>query len=274
MTSRALFLAAVVAAAQAPASQTPPPARPVPIAANTLASRPAEFYGQVVSITASVERVLSPTILIVDQDAAKSSPQEVIVIVPALTAKVDPNAYFTIVGEAMKFDAAEIAKRARDYKIDLAPEVAARYEGRPAILATTMVNAALLDLARRVPPPMTPAEEALDKAMKRIGTSFTELRGAMTASDAAKAAEHAKILSAAFGEADAFWKARGTADAIDWNRTARAHLTVLEKAVAAGNWEQVKTSVTDVNRMCSNCHGAYRERLEDGTYRVKPAAAR
>ena len=49
-------------------------------------------------------------------------------------------------------------------------------------------------------------------------------------------------------------------------------MTVLERAAAGGNWDQVKTSIADVNRMCSTCHTAYRERLDDGTYRVKAAA--
>lgn len=244
----------------------------MPTAANTLAARPEAFYGQVVSITAPVERMLSATTFIVDQATAKSTPEEVLVIAPALNAKVEPNVHLTIVGDFIRFDEAELAKKAKDYKLDLAPEVIERYKGRPAIVATTVVTAALVDLARRLPPPMTPAEEAFDKAMKQIGPAFNELRAAMGASNAAGASASAKTLSAAFGQADGFWKARGNADAIDWNRTTRAHLTVLEKAVAAGNWDQVKTSVADVQRMCSNCHGAYRERLEDGSYRVKSAA--
>ena len=269
MKTAALFSALTLLAVQ----QTPPaaPARPVPLAANTIAARPDAYYGQTVSITAAVERQLSPSAFIVDQDPAKSTGQEVLVIAPYLTGPVESGKYLTIVGELVKFTPAELATRARGYKPDFAPEIAARYEGRPAIVATTVLNSALVDLAKRVPPPMTPAEEALDKAMKRIGPAFNNLRTASTESNAAAAAEQAKVLSAAFAEADAFWKARGNADAIDWNRTARAHLTVLEKAAAAGNWEQVKTAVADVNRMCSSCHTAYRERFDDGTYRVKSA---
>ena len=79
-----------------------------------------------------------------------------------------------------------------------------RYQGRPAILATAVVNAALFDFAKRLPPPMTPQEEAFDKVMKRIGPAFSDLLTAAGGSDAAASAGHAKVLMAAFTEADAF----------------------------------------------------------------------
>ena len=254
------------------ATQAPAPVRPVPVAANTLAARPDAFYGRIVSVTAAVDRTLSATAFVVDQDSAGSTDRELLVIVPTLTEPVEPNTYLTIVGEAMRFDPAEIARRVDGYAVDLGPEVVARYQGRPAILATAVVNAAFVDLAKVPPPPLTPEEEAFDKVMKRVGPAFNELRSAATASNAAAIAEHAKVLKGAFAEGEAFWKARRTADAIEWTRTARTHLTALERAAAAGRWDQVKTSVADVNRMCSTCHTAYRERLEDGTYRVKSAA--
>jgi len=270
MTRAVAVSLAVLAAAQAAA----PPARPVPVAANTLADNPDSYSGQVVSVTASVDRVLSPTAFVVDQDPAKSAAHELLVIVPTLSGPIQPNAYLTIVGEVLRFDAADIARRAKDHKLDLSPETVARYTGRPAILATAVVTAAFVDLAKVPPPPLTPEEDAFDKVMKRVGPAFNELRTAATASNAAAVAERAKALKGAFAEAEAFWKARKAADAMEWTRTARTHLTALERAAAAGQWDQVKTSVADVNRLCSTCHTAYRERLEDGSFRVKAAAPR
>lgn len=269
MTTRVVAVSlAVLAGTQAAV----PPARPLPVAANTLAAKPDVFYGKVVSVTAAVDRTLSDTVFVVDQDSARSTDRELLVIVPTLAAPVESNTYLTIVGEAMRFDPAEIARRVDGYEVDLGPEAIARYQGRPSILATAVVNAAFVDLAKVPPPPLTPEEEAFDKVMKRVGPAFNELRTAATASNADAVAEHTKALKSAFAEGEAFWKARKTADAIEWTRTARTHLTALERAADAGRWEQVKTSVADVNRMCSTCHTAYRERLEDGTYRVKSAA--
>ncbi len=255
-----LALALVVLAG----TQAAAPPRPVPVAPNTIAARPDAFYGQVVSMSSAVVSQVSGSVFVVSHD--------VIVIAPALSGSLDAKAYVTVVGEAMRFDPAEIASRAKDYALDLTPDAIAKYQGRPAILATSVVTADMVDVGKRLPPPLTPEEEAFDKVMKRIGPAFNELRTAATASNAPGVAEQAKVLKAAFADADVFWKGRpAAADALDWNRTVRAHVTVLERAAAAGKWDQVKTSVADVTRMCSTCHTPYRERLEDGTYRVKAA---
>lgn len=253
--------APAVARAPAPAAA---PRRPVPVAATTFANAPDAFYGEIVSVTAAVERMLSPSAFVL---------HGVVVIAPTLTGPVDPKAYVTVVGEALPFDPAEIARRAKDYTLELDPDAIAGYKGRPAILATAVVNAALIDLAWRPPPPLSPEEEAFDKVMKRVGPAFNSLRTAVTGSDAATAAEHTKILAAAFTEAEAFWTARAAGDAMEWTRTARAQVTSLERAAGAGNWDQVKTAADELNRMCRTCHTAYRERLEDGTFRLKSGAA-
>lgn len=254
--------------------QAPAPVRPVPVAASTLAARPDAYYGQIVSVTAAVGRTLSATTFVVDQTSAASTRHELLVIAPTLIGPVEANTYVTVVGEAVRFDPAGVARRVDGYTLDMGPDAAARYQGRPAILATAVVNAAFVDLAKVPPPPLTPEEEAFDKVMKRVGPAFNELRAAAAASDAAAIAGHTKVLKAAFAEGEAFWEARKAADAIGWTRTARTQLTALERAASAGWWEQVKTSVADVNRMCSTCHTSYRERLEDGTFRVKRAASR
>ena len=55
-------------AGQAPAAPAAPPAKPlVPLATNTITANPDAFYGQAVTITASVEQILSKTSFIVDQ---------------------------------------------------------------------------------------------------------------------------------------------------------------------------------------------------------------
>lgn len=268
MKHAAVAFLVAAAWAQAPA-QPAAPRRPIPAAANTVAGSPDAFYGQIVSVTAAVDRSLSGTAFVVDQDRTKSTAEELLVIVQTLNAPLVPNSYVTVVGELVPFDPAEIARRAGGYTVDLAPELIARYQGRPAILATAVVNAASVDLARRLPRPMTPQEEAFDKTMKRIGPAFNALRTAAGTSNGAAAAENAKILKAAFTDVESFWKARATADALEWTRTARRQLEAIERAAATGAWDQVKTSTADLNQSCQTCHTAYRERLDDGTFQLK-----
>ena len=63
----------------------------------------------------------------------------------------------------------------------LAPDVVAKYRGRPAIIATSVINGAMTDLAKRLPPPMSPEELALSKVMKQVGPGFNALRQSATA---------------------------------------------------------------------------------------------
>jgi hypothetical protein len=249
------------------AQQASPPApKPlVPVAASTLAESPTEYYGQAVSVVGTVEHKLTTLAFTIDQDKAKTTGKDVLILTTTLTAPVDPNTYVTVLGECVEFTD-EIAGRAT---VDLPPDLVAKYRGRPAVLATSVLNTAMVDLARPLPPPLSPEEEVFDKVMKRIGPAFTALRQAVSASEGDTAKQLAASLKSSFGDTTAFWKGRGKADAVKWVEEARNHADELERATARGDWDAVKSAQTALSQTCQNCHGAYRERLEDGTYRMK-----
>ena len=105
-----------VRAQQAPA----PAARPmVPVAASSVAAYPDTYLGENVSVMAAVEALLSKTAFTIDQDKTKSTGKDVLVLAPTLTGVVQPNTYVTVVGEVIRFDPAEVAKRLKGYTIDL-----------------------------------------------------------------------------------------------------------------------------------------------------------
>ena len=68
-----------------------------------------------------------------------------------MNAPVEANTYVTVIGEVIAFDSAEVAKRAKDYTVDISPETAAKFKGRPVIFATNVINTAGTDLALRLP---------------------------------------------------------------------------------------------------------------------------
>ena len=127
----------------------------------------------------------------------------------------------------------------------------------------------MTDLAKRLPPPMTAGELILNKAMKQVGPAFTALRQAATASDAPDAAVQATALKTGFTEAAAFWKTQARPDATEWTADALKLSEAIAAAAAKGDLESVKTSVPKLQQICGNCHTAYRERLDDGSYRYK-----
>jgi hypothetical protein len=260
-----LGAAIVVRAQQAPA----PAARPlVPVAASTLADSPDDYYGQLVSVVGTVEQALTALAFTIDQDKERSTGKEVLILAAEMNAPVDPNTYVTVLGEVVQFTD-DIASRAT---VDLPPDLVSKYRGRPAVLATSVLNTSMVDLARRLPPPLTPAEQAFDRAMKRVGPAFTALRQAVTASEADTARQHAIAVKEALGETIAFWKTSGKGDAVKWASDAQSAAEAIDKSAIRADWDAVKSGVGSLGQICQNCHSAYRERLEDGTYRMKTLA--
>ena len=169
-----VFLAFALAASQepqAPAAQRGrPPQALVPVAASTLAASPDQFVGMTVTLTAAVDQRYGGTAFSIDQDRAASAGQDILVLAPLLNAPVEMNAYVTVIGEVVRFDPADAAARMKDAMPALAPEVAAKYRGRPAIIATSVINGAMTDLAKRLPPPMSPEEDAARDGLSSSGT--------------------------------------------------------------------------------------------------------
>jgi cytochrome c556 len=262
--------AAPPAAGQPPQQPAAPPQKAlVPVAASTLAARPDAYYGEPVSLAGVVEQNLSATAFSVDQDKNKSTGKEVLVLAPKLQKQVDVNTYVTVIGEVVKFDPAAVAEKAKEYKLDLPPDIAAKFAGRPVIIATSVIDVAGNDVAKRLPPPMTADEEAFQKLMKQVGSSNGALRKAIEGSDAKVAAEHSATLKKTFAEVEAFWRARRKGDAVDLAQNARKQAEQIERAVAANKWDDVKSHAGTLGKSCQACHEAHRERFDDGSFRIK-----
>jgi hypothetical protein len=259
-----------------PGGQQPaaPAAKPlVPVATNTVNANPDAYYGQGVTITAAVEQVLSKSAFAVDQRRvagapAPTRPTDVLVLVPTLQSPVDPKSYVTVMGELVKFDPAEIAKKAKDYKLDLPADVIAKYNGRPALIANSVITDKFVDLAKRLPPPMTADEEALSKVMKPLPPALAALRTAVDASKPEDATKNAAVLKQGFADIEAFWKPKKQ-DATQWAHDARVKVEGIQAAIAAGKWEDAKAAVPAVQQACGTCHTSYRERFDDGSFRIK-----
>ena len=248
-----------------------PAARPmIPMTAGSLVMNPDGYWGENVSMMAAVETIFSKTVFTVDQNKAASTGKEVLVIAPNLTAPVEPNAYVTVQCEVFKFDPVEVAKRARNnYVLDLAPAVAAKFLGRPAVFATGVITAQLVDIGKRLPPPLTPAELALRNAMLEVSANNTALRGGLDPPDAARAKAQVAALKHGFAEAEGFFKSNNAADAAGWAGEALKFVGTMEMASAASNWDDVRTAVAGLKRLCTTCHTARRERQDDGSFRFK-----
>lgn len=259
---------AAPAAPATPPGTLPPPTRAiVPVAASSVAAKPDQWMGEYVAMTGVVESSLGKLAFTVDQDKTKASP-DVLVLASRMSDPVVQNTYVTVIGLLMKYDAADVAAKSKVHAVDLGAD-AAKYKGKPVILATSVVNDKMLDLARFIPPPMTPEEEALQKAMRGLPGASGELRKGADGSNLELATKNIAALTAAFAETEAFMKKRGKLDAMKWAADARANVLTVEKAAKAGSWDEAKKAAAAVGSACGTCHTPYRERLEDGSFRFK-----
>jgi len=254
----------------APPAGTPP--KPlVPVAASSVVRNPDSYVGEYVTLTATVESNLSKTGFAVDQDKNKSTGQEVLVLAPNLQQPADQNTYVTVIGQLIKFDPAEVEKSLKGYTIDLPADVQAKYKGKPVVLATAVINTAGIDIAKKPIPPMSGDELALQKIMLKLPPAQAALRKALDGKDLNLVKEQATLLKTAFADTEAFWKAKGNTEAMNIAAEGKKHADGILINLGLGSLDAAKTSITPLGATCANCHGKFRERMDDGTFRIKTA---
>jgi hypothetical protein len=245
-----------------------------PIATNTIVDSPDTYVGKLVTITAGVERMVSKTTFLMDQQRAagpnqvKAAGKPLLVIAPYLTSSLDAKKYFLVRGQVVKLEPAALARLAPDYVLDLPDEIGAKFMGQPVLVASSVLNSTYAELARKPIPPPTPADVALTSAMKTISPAFNALRTAAQESKADAVKTNLAAIVPAFAQAETIlgdMKHAAAAQA----REAAAQVSSIESALAASDWDAVKSSADALNRTCQNCHAAFRERQDDGTFRIK-----
>jgi hypothetical protein len=247
----------------------------VPLATNMILKNPAAYYGKQITISAGVDRMLTPTAFLVDQwkmtgpNAVAPIGQPVLVVAPYLTATLDQRNYLLVRGELVKFDTAAIARVAAEYKLDLGPELWAKYQNQPMLLAASVISSTYAELAKKPILPPTANELALSEAMKTISPAFNDLKAAVETSKGDVVAQQAAKLRPAFSTTEAVWDNVGQASAGQWARDAQEYIAAIEHDAVAGNWDKVKFTSNKLNTLCGSCHGTFRDRAEDGTFRMK-----
>jgi cytochrome c556 len=110
---------------------------------------------------------------------------------------------------------------------------------------------------------------ALREAMKTAGSSFATLRKSVTAQDAAATEQAAEKLAAAFPTVRAHFEEHKMQDGIDFATTAEKASNSLAEAAKAGDWDQASADLKTLGGTCQGCHAAHREKLPDGSFKMK-----
>lgn len=111
--------------------------------------------------------------------------------------------------------------------------------------------------------------DELSKAMKTAGSTMGPLKKALDAGTMAEVGPAAAKLEGAFTATEAFWTGRKVADATKWSQDALAAAGALRKAGEAGSADAAKAAFIKIAGTCKGCHDAHREKLPDGTFKIK-----
>jgi cytochrome c556 len=139
---------------------------------------------------------------------------------------------------------------------------------------------AAVAIAAQGPPP-TPAATGLttartwtdadyDKIMKEVGATVGLLRKSIDGQNAELAKQQADKLELLFEEADDFWNARNVRDAADWADDAAEHADHIEDAADDKDFTKAAEHMKLLQGTCTTCHGKYRDKAPDGSFRIKP----
>ena len=112
-------------------------------------------------------------------------------------------------------------------------------------------------------------EDDYDKVMKEVGTQNGALRKALGSSSEADVAASAAKLETIFKDVQAYWESKKVEDASTAAKNAVAASQAISKATAAHDMAAATAASQTLAAQCMACHTAHRERLPDGSFKMK-----
>ncbi len=105
--------------------------------------------------------------------------------------------------------------------------------------------------------------------MKEIGDTAKRFRPGMESQDSAQVSKDAARMAEIHKEMIAFWKGRKADGAVKSSEESAAAAKALATAAKGNDWEKAKAELGTLMKNCKACHDTYREKLDDGSYRIK-----
>jgi hypothetical protein len=105
--------------------------------------------------------------------------------------------------------------------------------------------------------------------MNKIGPLFMALGKENAAMQHAQAAADAKTLSDLFKQVQAYWEAKKVDDAVMFSKMAVQAADDTVKNSTTMNMTALAENQKAMQSACAGCHMAHRERLPDGTFKIK-----
>jgi cytochrome c556 len=112
-------------------------------------------------------------------------------------------------------------------------------------------------------------DEGFHKLMKEVGSTTKRFKNHIQAQDGSALNKDATRVAEIYKQMAPFWTARKASDAAKWSEESAASATVLATAASKGEWAGVKSASQGVMKNCKACHDAHREKLPDGSSKIK-----
>ena len=110
--------------------------------------------------------------------------------------------------------------------------------------------------------------EEYQTAMRAGAGANAEMRK-LIESDLSGAAAAAGKVKEAFGELEAYWKAKGANDAVGFAHNVVTEAEAVRVAAAAGNKDGALAAADRLRANCGSCHEAHRVKAADGSWQIK-----
>jgi cytochrome c556 len=134
-------------------------------------------------------------------------------------------------------------------------------------LAVALVLSGAVALFAQGKAPISDAD--YDKLMKQIGPAFQSLQKDNGTMNHMQGVKDAQMLSDAFKQIEAYWEAKKVDDAAGFAKNAVMMADETVKASGTMDMPTLGSAQKSLAADCQSCHNAHREKLPDGTYKIK-----
>ena len=110
---------------------------------------------------------------------------------------------------------------------------------------------------------------AFSQVMKDIQGASAQVKKGFESGAKDDVASGGEKLHTLYKEVEVFWAKRGAADAIESTKTGIDAAKAITSEANTGSKEGAQTAFSKLNGTCKSCHEAHREKLSDGTYKIK-----
>ena len=105
--------------------------------------------------------------------------------------------------------------------------------------------------------------------MKKTGGTVGKLRKEVEAKAYPDVTKDATTLAEIFKDVEGYFAKAHVEDAVTMSQSAQAVAKQLAEAASSGDADKVAAGLKSVQASCAGCHGAHREKLPEGGYKIK-----